>query len=231
MHVKLISTTVGAGEFKGRTAEEIVVHNARVSSPRSDKFAEPDGLIKYCIKHGHWSIFEQANMTVEIQTSRAISAQILRHRSFSFQEFSQRYAEVVSVEPIELRKQGKTNRQVGDEVFDPLIEVPFKFKDGTKPNPVPASRHVKNAIHVVEQTYNRLIKAGVAKESARMILPMASTSLVAMNGTIRSWIHYIELRTAEDTQKEHREIAETIKEIFIEEFPTISKALGWTTKD
>ena len=224
--VKLISLSQGAGEFEGKSPEEMIVYCARVSSPRADKFDSPEGLIKYCIKHGHWSIFEQANMVLEINTSRAISAQILRHRSFSYQEFSQRYAEVPGIEEIELRMQGKTNRQVGDEVADPILTKASDV-DGSRTPEWKASDEVSNIIEEIQESYGRLLEAGVARESARMILPMASSSKLYMNGTVRSWIHYINLRTEEDTQKEHREIAEMAKSIFIEQFPTISNALGW----
>lgn len=224
--VKLVSLTQGAGEFEGKTSEEMIVYCARVSSPRADKFDSPEGLIKYCIKHGHWSIFEQANMVLEINTSRAISAQILRHRSFSYQEFSQRYAEVPSIEDIELRKQGETNRQVGDKVVDPDITTGGKL-NGSNLIKESASDMITEYLEQGERLYQQLIDANVARECARMILPMASTSKLYMNGTVRSWIHYIDLRTKEDTQKEHRIIAEQAKAIFCEQLPSVAKALGW----
>ena len=230
--VKLISLTQGAGEFEGKTAEEMIVYCARVSSPRSDKFDSPAGLLNYCIKHGHWSIFEMANMTLEINTSRAISAQIIRHRSFAFQEFSQRYAEVPSVEDFEIRMQGKTNRQVGDEVANPkILDWSAYPQSDIHPERVRYSSDIIDYVneHILT-VYNRLIEAGVARESARMILPMASSSKLYMNGTVRSWIHYIDLRTQEDTQKEHRELAEAAKVVFCEQLPTIAKALGWLEK-
>ena len=168
-------------------------------------------LLRFLIKHKHWSPFELANMCVEIQTSRAIAAQILRHRSFSFQEFSQRYSKATEMEPLELRAPAEKNRQssseiVQDEYFNKMAAA---FLEGSK------------------QMYDQLIAAGVAKECARMILPLNTQTTMYMNGSIRSWIHYIDLRTEENTQKEHREIAEAVKSIFIENFPTVSEALEW----
>jgi thymidylate synthase (FAD) len=151
-------------------------------------------------------------MCVEIKTSRAIAAQILRHRSFSFQEFSQRYSQSTSFEDIEWRMQGKTNRQVGDEEIDLLPEL----KD-----------EVDTTLVACKDLYDKLIQKGVAKECARMVLPLTTSTTLFMSGTIRSWIHYLDLRTQEDTQKEHRIIAEQIKKIFIREFPVTSSALNW----
>jgi len=196
-------------------AERQMVEMARVSSPRGDKTAEPEKLLRYCMKHGHWSIFEMASMCVTIQTSRAISAQILRHRSFSFQEFSQRYAEATDFEPFELRKQGKTNRQVGDEVFNPEIS------DGGHS----ANEQIAKFLHEAKVLYSHLLEAGVARESARMILPMCVSTTLHMTGTIRSWIHYLQARTYEGAQKEHRDIALEIQEIFDAELPAIAQAL------
>jgi len=150
-------------------------------------------------------------MCVEIKTSRAIAAQILRHRSFSFQEFSQRYSEATNVEPIELREKAKTNRQSSSEIInEPVI-----------------NNVVRHSIDTSIMTYNKLITQGVAKEQARMVLPLATETTMYMKGNIRSWIHYIDLRTEENTQKEHRDIANKIKEIFIENFPIVSRALDW----
>jgi thymidylate synthase (FAD) len=222
MNVKLVSITeslIGA-EGVMLTPEEHIVYCARVSNPNNQLNTETSpGLLKYCIKHGHWSIFEQVDFTVEIKTSRAIAAQILRHKSASFQEFSQRYASIQEFEDVELRKQGKTNRQVGDESCDPLI------KDSI--GEWHASSMIDAHVEESQQLYNQLIDAGVARECARMILPLNVQTTMYMKNNVRNWIHYIELRTKEDTQKEHRDIAEEIKKIFIQQFPNISEALEW----
>jgi thymidylate synthase (FAD) len=216
MKVELKSVTVPVQELQDKgikTAEDFVVYCARVSNP-SNQFNSETGerLINYCIKHQHWSIFEQAFCTFEIVTSRAIAAQILRHRSFTFQEFSQRYSTATELEPIEFRKQGKTNRQVGDEVIT-LDDDSQKWFELIQ--------------EYALQLYNDLIKDGVAKECARMVLPLSTQTTLYMSGSVRSFIHYIDLRTKEDTQKEHRDIALEMKKIFIKTFPTIAKALEW----
>lgn len=213
MNVKLVSTTKPNIEGLNK-AEDIIVYCARVSNPNNQLNIDTGAkLLNYCIKHGHWSIFEQVDMTVEIKTSRAIAAQILRHKTFSFQEFSQRYAEVQEFEDIELRMQGKTNRQVGDEVVNPELDNEL------------ASSLIEQHIEASKSLYNRLIECGVAKECARMVLPLNVQTTLYMKGNIRSWIHYLQLRTKEDTQKEHRLIAEEIKKIFINEFSVISNAI------
>ena len=211
MNVKLVSVT--KPEVEGiDNAEDIIAYCARVSNPTNQMNTETaPRLLRFLIKHKHWSPFELANMCVEIQTSRAIAAQILRHRSFSFQEFSQRYSKATEMEPLELRAPAEKNRQnsseiVQDEYFNKMAAA---FLEGSK------------------QMYDQLIAAGVAKECARMILPLNTQTTMYMNGSIRSWIHYIDLRTEENTQKEHREIAEAVKSIFIENFPTVSEALEW----
>lgn len=215
MQTKLVSIT--EPKIEGiNSAEDLIVYCARVSNPSNQMNTETaPKLIKYLIKHKHWSPFELASATFEIKTSRAIAAQILRHRSFSFQEFSQRYAEATNFENIELRLQGKTNRQVGDEVVDPEI-------GNTK-----ASFLIKNHIHESQRLYEDLISQGVAKECARMVLPLSTESTLYMSGTLRSWIHYIQIRATEDTQKEHREIALEIKENLKKLFPNVSEALDW----
>jgi thymidylate synthase (FAD) len=164
-----------------------------------------------------------ANMTVEIKTSRAITAQIIRHRSFNFQEFSQRYSEVQEFEPIEIRKQSDKNRQSSTDIFNPSI--PMGNEEYTQ-----ASELIDASIRLAKWTYVRLVESGVAKEVARMVLPMTTQSTIFMSGTIRSWIHYIKLRTKEDTQKEHRLVAEAIKDIFIQQLPILSEALDWTNE-
>ena len=214
MQVKLVSHTQPLED--GYNLEDLIVYCARVSNPKNqNNLKTAPRLIEYLIKHKHWSPFELADVTFEIKTSRAIAAQILRHRSFSFQEFSQRYAEATSYEPVELRLQGETNRQVGNEVVDPII------------GNVEASFLIKDHIRKSNQLYKDLIEAGVAKESARMILPLTTESTLYMKGSVRSWIHYIEIRATEDTQKEHREIAQEIKDHLKILLPNISKALNW----
>ena len=196
-------------------AERFMVYCARVSNPANQFNTDTsDRLINYCIKHQHWSIFEQAFCTFEIETSRAVAAQILRHRSFTFQEFSQRYSTATLLEPFELRKQGKTNRQVGDEVFT-VQEDPKLFAKIDKLQ--------EEQINV----YNEMIQQGIARESARMVLPLNTQTTLYMSGSCRSFIHYIQLRAKEETQKEHREVALEMKKVFCEIFPNIAKALKW----
>jgi len=210
--IKLISLT--QPNIEGlKTAEDLISYCARVSNPSNQLNTETaPKLLKYLITHKHFSPYEMVNMCVEIKTSRAIAAQILRHRSFSFQEFSQRYSQSTSFEDIEWRMQGKTNRQVGDEEVDLSPEL----KD-----------EVDTTLATCKELYDKLIEKGLAKECARMILPLTTSTTLYMTGNIRSWLFYLELRTKEDTQKEHRIIAEEIKKIFIKEFPVTSCALNW----
>jgi len=197
-------------------AERFMVYCARVSNPANQFNTDTsDRLINYCIKHQHWSIFKQAFCTFEIETSRAVAAQILRHRSFTFQEFSQRYSTATLLEPFELRKQGKTNRQVGDEVFT-VQENPKLFAKIDKLQ--------EEQINV----YNEMIQQGIARESARMVLPLNTQTTLYVSGSVRSFIHYLQLRTKEETQKEHREVALEMKKVFCETFPNIAKALKWS---
>lgn len=224
MQVKLISLTKPAQE--NLTPEQLIVYIARVSNPSNQENHETaDKLIRYLIKHKHWSPFEHVTMTVEIKTSRAIAAQILRHRSFSFQEFSQRYAEVTEIEDIEIRKQAEKNRQSSEEKFNPEVEVEVESLDSYLR--IGANEAVDMLFSHSVSVYKGLIKAGVAKECARMVLPLATSTTIYMTGSIRSWIHYLEIRDDEHTQKEHREIAQAIKEIFIQQFPEISKTLNY----
>jgi len=211
MKVKLISLTQPHDSVM--SSEDLIAYCARVSNPSNqNNTATAPKLLNYLIKHRHWSPFEMASMTVEIKTSRAIAAQILRHRSFSFQEFSQRYSVAQELEGVEFRVQAKKNRQSSNEKFyDNLFHKKVK-------------EHFDSSVTL----YNTAIEAGVSKESARFLLPLATQTTMYMSGTIRSWVHYIDLRTKEDTQKEHREIAEACKDIFIDNFPNISVALGWT---
>jgi thymidylate synthase (FAD) len=192
--------------------EDLIAYCARVSNPSNqNNTATAPNLLKYLIKHKHWSPFEMASMTLEIKTSRAIAAQILRHRSFSFQEFSQRYSVAQDLEEVQLRKQAEKNRQSStDEFTDGFFLAKVR-------------EHLAKSVSL----YNQAIKMGVAKESARLLLPLTTETTMYMSGTIRSWVHYIDLRSQEDTQKEHRDIAEGCRDIFVEHFPNISIALGW----
>ena len=204
------------------TADEFLVYCARVSSPQNQlNVGTSERLLAYCIRNNHWSIFEQVSMTLEIVTSRAISAQIIRHRSFAFQEFSQRYAPVTAFEPVELRKKGATNRQSSLEVFDPPVTPPDKCVA------LPASDWVREFLVEAEMLYNALLEAEVAPECARMILPLCAQTTIYMTGSVRSWIHYLKQRTDEHAQKEHRLLAEEAKRIFTHNFPITAGALAF----
>jgi len=210
MNVKLISLTQPFSHEATGFPEDLIAYCARVSNPENqDNKATSARLLKFLIKHKHWSPFEMVDMTLEIKTSRAIAAQILRHRSFSFQEFSQRYSKAQKLEPVEIRKQAEKNRQSSTDGFEDAYLL-SKVRE-----------HTSKGISL----YNQLIEAGAAKESARMILPLTTETTMYMKGSIRSWIHYIDLRTEENTQKEHREIAEECKSIFKEHFPNVAEAL------
>ena len=201
-------------------AEETMGYVARVSTPKNQENPNVSGLLGYCIKHGHWSVFEQAHMTVEINTTRGLAAQILRHRSFTFQEFSQRYADTnllaEEIPMFDLRHQDYKNRQNSTD------DVPKNKK---------ADLQYKIAEHFVEamDLYNELLASGIAKECARFVLPLATPTRIYMTGSVRSWIHYIELRTGHGTQKEHMDVARAVQCIFVGEFPIVSEALGWNT--
>ena len=207
MNTKLVSLTPDA--------EKTIGYCARVSNPKNQDNPDVAGLLRFCIKHGHWSIFEMANMVVEIETSRGIAAQILRHRSFSFQEFSQRYAEVQGFEEVKPRRQDKKNRQ------NSLDDLHKHDKEWFK-------NVVSEQNRRSYSQYKEALSRGIAKESARFLLPLNTKTRMYMNGTVRSWIHYIELRTHESTQKEHRDIANEIKGIFSQHLPVIADALGWS---
>ena len=210
MEVKLISVSPDS--------EKHMAYCARVSNPNNQENDKYAGLLRYCIKHQHWSIFEQAFMTLEINTTRGLAAQILRHRSFTYQEFSQRYADSSllgdSIPLPQLRKQDEKNRQNSTDDLDPIliqdleIRMQNHFKDGMK-------------------LYKIMLDAGVAKECARFVLPLATPTRLYMSGSVRSWIHYIELRSGHGTQKEHMDIANACKKIFIEQFPTVAEAMEW----
>jgi len=198
-------------------AEKMILYMARVSNP-DNQSNEDTKLINYLIKNKHWSPFEMANMCVEIETSMAIGEQILRHRSFSFQKFSGRYAEFEEFEPVQIRKQAVKNRQSSTEIFNPLCRHVPDFT---------AEDLIHKLLEDTQDVYERLLNAGVAKECARMILPACTKTRMYMNGTLRSWIHYLEIRDEEHAQLEHQEIAREIKRIFKEQFPAISRALGY----
>ena len=198
-------------------AEKTIGYVARVSNPNNQDNPKVDKLLAYCIKHGHWSIFEQAHMTLEINTTRGIAAQILRHRSFTFQEFSQRYADTNLLEQPEvpeLRRQDTKNRQ---NSIDDIAETEKAYLQGR------ISQYFKEGMDL----YNDLLSKGIAKECARFVLPLATPTRIYMTGSARSWMHYIQLRTANGTQKEHMDIANLCRDHFICNFPTIAKALDW----
>ena len=209
MSVKLVTVTPDA--------EKLMAYIARVSNPSNQDNEKYAGLLKYCIKHNHWSVFEQSSMSLEIETTRAIAAQILRHRSFTFQEFSQRYAASTALGDIplpELRRQDLKNRQNSTNDLDPFVVQDYELK---------IKRHFVDAVKL----YDKMLEAGVAKECARMVLPLATPTRIYMTGSCRSWIHYINLRSAHGTQKEHMVIAEACRKVFTEQFPAVSEALEW----
>jgi len=207
-------------------AEDHIVEVARVSSSRKNKKDKPEGLLRYLVQHKHWSPFEHGHATFEIETSKAIGIQLIRHRSFSFQEFSQRYQDVNRLgdifEPIELRSQCEDNRQSSVEVINPKIAV----EGGSLLASDMIGSHLNNA----HKLYNQLLEAGVAREQARMVLPLATTTKIHMTGSIRSWVHFLELRDDGHAQKEIQLVAQEIKRIFIREFPIISNALKYEVK-
>ena len=209
MKVSLITVTPDA--------EKHIAYCARVSNPNNQNNESIAGLLKYCIKHQHWSIFEQAFMTLEIETTRGLAAQILRHRSFTYQEFSQRYAESTALGDIELpelRRQDDKNRQNSIDDLDPKVVEKL-------------NRQMNTLFSSAYSLYNQMLEAGVAKECARFVLPLATPTRLYMTGSIRSWIHYIELRSAHGTQKEHMDLVENVRKVFVEQFPTVAEALEW----
>jgi thymidylate synthase (FAD) len=210
MSIKLISVTP--------EAEKTIAYCARVSNPNNQDQDNYARLLKYCIEHKHWSIFEHGFMTLEINTTRGLAAQILRHRSFTFQEFSQRYADATllaeDIPLFDLRRQDNKNRQ--NSIDDLPEEVVYRWNSKLR-------EHFAKS----KAIYDGMIKDGVAKECARFVLPLATPTRLYMSGSIRNWIHYIELRSGNGTQKEHMIIANQCKEVFIDQFPIISEALGW----
>ncbi len=199
-------------------AEKTMGYVARVSNPANQENPKVAGLLKYCVQHQHWSVFEQAYMTLEINTTRGVAAQVLRHRSFTYQEFSQRYADsslLGDTIPLpELRRQDTKNRQNSIDDIDPFTKQEFQIK---------MQQHFAAGMKL----YKEMLDASIAKECARFVLPLAVPTKIYMTGSCRSWIHYIDLRSAHGTQKEHMDIAEGARTIFIEQFPTVSEALGW----
>ena len=210
MSVKLISVTPDA--------EKMMAYVARVSNPNNQENPNYAKLLGYCIKHNHWSVFEQAFMTLEIETTRGLAAQVLRHRSFTYQEFSQRYADssllADQIPMFDLRRQDTKNRQNSIDDVDDYVKQDFEIK---------IRRHFDDAMML----YQSMLDMGIAKECARFVLPLATPTRMYMSGSVRSWIHYINLRSANGTQKEHMEIAEACKKIFVEQFPTCAEALEW----
>ena len=211
MTVKFISITPDA--------EKTMAYIARVSNPKNQDNENFSGLLRYCINHQHWSVFEQSSMTLEIETTRGIAAQILRHRSFTYQEFSQRYTDsnlLGEIELPELRRQDDKNRQNSIDDLEP--EMVEKF-----------NRQMNTLFSSAFGLYNQMLQAGVAKECARFVLPLATPTKLYMTGSCRSWVHYINLRSAHGTQKEHMDIANACKKIFIEQFPAVSESLDWVS--
>lgn len=192
---------------------------ARVSNPNNQDNPNVAGLLKYCIKHQHWSVFEQAFMTLEIETNRGIAAQILRHRSFTYQEFSQRYADssmlADEIPLFDLRSQDTKNRQNSIDDVDPFLKQELE---------ITIKRHFQSAMDI----YKHMLEMGIAKECARFVLPLATPTRIYMSGSVRSWIHYINLRSAHGTQKEHMDIAHQCRDIFVEQFPICAEALEWS---
>ena len=211
MNVEFVSITPDA--------EKMMAYIARVSNPSNQQNEKYAGLLQYCIKHNHWSVFEQSSMTLEIETTRGLAAQILRHRSFTFQEFSQRYADTKLLDtqiPVpDLRSQDTKNRQNSND------DIPQEKKEEYQ---ALIARHFEDSMNL----YNALLENGVAKECARFVLPLATPTRLYMTGSCRSWIHYINLRSAHGTQKEHMDVVEKARSIFVEQFPSVSEALGWT---
>ena len=210
MNVKLVSVTPDA--------EQTMAYVARVSNPNNQENPNYAKLLGYCIKHNHWSVFEQSFMTLEIETTRGLAAQILRHRSFTYQEFSQRYADsslLSETIPVpELRRQDTKNRQNSIDDVNEFVRQEFEIK---------MRKHFDEAMVL----YQSMLDMNIAKECARFVLPLATPTRLYMSGSCRSWIHYITLRSANGTQKEHMDIAEACKKIFMEQFPTCAEALEW----
>lgn len=215
MNVKLVSTTACDIEGTNMTAEDLITYTARVSNPANQMNTESaPKLVAYLVKNKHWSPLEMVHMTVEITTSRAIAQQILRHRSFSFQEFSQRYAEATDFEMYEARRQDNKNRQNSVDDMDQETKDWFE-------------KSQKIIQRRAQYIYKQALDKGIAKEQARFVLPLGTQTKLYMCGSVRSWVHYLELRCGNGTQKEHKDIADAIKGVFIQQFPRIAEALNW----
>lgn len=213
MNVKLVSITKSLVEEKEMTPEELIVYIARVSNPSNQLNTETsDKLLAYLIKNKHWSPFEMVDMTVEIVTSRGIAQQILRHKSFSFQEFSQRYSKVNDMEPVQLRYQADKNRQSSSIELEEDKKRYFEDK-------------IEKVVNDAQELYSEMLDANVAKECARFVLPITTQTKIYMKGQIRSWIHYLQIRCDAHTQLEHRQIALEILKIFSANFPNLTKAI------
>jgi len=214
MSVKLISITPDA--------EKLIAYCAKVSNPKGQTDQNYTKLLKYCIDHKHWSIFEMSHLTLELNTTRGLAAQILRHRSFNFQEFSQRYADTTllseEIPLFDLRRQDNKNRQ--NSIDDISDETKSKWNS-----------QIRQHFAKSKAIYDDMIADGIAKECARFILPLATPTRLYMSGSLRSWITYIALREKNGTQKEHQDIAKECKRIFCEQFPIISEALGGPDQD
>ena len=198
--------------------EQTMAYIARVSNPNNQDNENYAGLLRYCIKHQHWSVFEQSSMTLEIETTRGLAAQVLRHRSFTFQEFSQRYADsnlLGEIELPELRRQDTKNRQNSIDDLNPAVVEKLE-------------KQMNTLFSSSLALYNQMLESGVAKECARFVLPLATPTRLYMTGSCRSWIHYIQLRSAHGTQKEHMDIANACKSLFVQHYPTVAEALEWT---
>lgn len=218
-NVKLVAVTQGAEELIGKTAQEVIAYVARVSNPSNQmNFETGHRLLKYCITNQHWSPFEHASATLEIKTSRGIAAQILRHRSFTFQEFSQRYSQAADFVKYKARRQDTKNKQNSIDDMSDYDQAWFEVaQDGVWAK--------------AKQLYDEAIARGIAKEQARFLLPLNTATTLYMTGSVRSWIHYIELRASNGTQKEHADIAIKARSIMTEQFPDIAKAMGWVKEE
>lgn len=216
MSVKLVAATAGRGELEGKSAEEIIVYAARVSNPENQaNFQTGEKLLAYCLREKHFSVFETASMTVEIKTSRAIAEQILRHKSFAAQVFSQRYAKATSATVNEARRQDAKNRQ------NSVDDLPQETKDFF----LEAQKSVWDASYAL---YERALELGIAKESARFLLPLGTETTLYLTGNFRSFYHYVSLRSGNGTQQEHQQIAQGIKNIVVTHFPKLGAAFKWT---
>ena len=217
MTVKLISVTQGAAELLGKSAQELIAYTARVSNPSNQMNTETaPRLLAYLIKHKHWSPFEMAHVTLEITTSRAIAAQILRHRSFVFQEFSQRYSKATDFVFYDARRQDAKNKQNSLDDLDEDTKQWFQYAQF-------------GVTGYCNSLYEKALEKGIAKEQARFLLPLNTQTTLYMCGSLRSWIHYCEVRCDVSTQKEHREIALAARKVLAEQFPDVAKAMEWET--